>query len=229
MSGKTYGTIYGGWWLPGALKLHANSTVISAGAGEDISFDLAIQSEFGCTVEILDPTERALIHFEEIQNYYKPNFPGFTGNIQNDYEFWINPLKPNFNKIIFNNFGLAEKNSIVKFYRQINPAYVSQSILPDMFGTDYTIANMKRLGTHMKEKGLQQIDILKLDIEGAELQVLESMLEDGIKPTVLCIEFDYYLKGKDRGETKKIIKKLFDVGYKLLNGENWNYTFMLMP
>jgi len=67
-----------------------------------------------------------------------------------------------------------------------------------------------------------------LVIEGAELQVLESMLEDKIYPTVLCVEFDYYLKGKDKGETGVIINKLYDAGYKLLHGENWNYTFMHM-
>ena len=224
--GKTYGTIYGGWWIPTALNLNSTSTVISAGAGEDISFDLAIQSEFGCTVEIYDPTERAQKHFEEIQNYYKPNFSGFSGNIQKDYEFWISPLNPNFAKINFNNFGLASTDSTVKFYKQTNPDYVSQSVLPNMYGTEYTIANMKRLQTVLKEKGLKKVDILKLDIEGAELQVLESMLEDEIYPTVLCIEFDYYLKGKDTGETEKIIKKLFDVGYKILNNANWNITFM---
>lgn len=226
LKGKTYGTVYGGWWLPNALNLSPTSTVISAGAGEDISFDLAIQSQFGCTVEIYDPTERAIKHFEEIQNYYKPNFPGFSGNIQKDYEIWISPLKPNFAKINFNKFGLAAADSTVKFYKQTNPDYVSQTVVPDMYGTDYTIAKMKRLQTVLKEKGLEKIDVLKLDIEGAELQVLETMLEDKIYPTVLCLEFDYYLKGKDRGETGIIINKLYDVGYKLLHGENWNYTFM---
>ena len=226
MRGHTYGTIYGGWWIPDALNLNSTSIAISAGAGEDISFDLAIQSKFGCTVEIYDPTDRAQKHFEEVQNYYNPNFPGFSGNIQKDYEFWIAPLNPNFAKINFNNFGLASTDSTMKFYKQSNPDYVSQSVLPNMYGTEYTIANMKRLQTVIREKGFKQIDLLKLDIEGAELQVLESMLEDEIYPRVLCIEFDYYLKGKDIGETAEIIKKLFAVGYKLLNNANWNITFM---
>ena len=42
----------------------------------------------------------------------------------------------------------------------------------------------------MEDYDLQNIDILKLDIEGSEVNVLNSMFDDLIYPNQLLIEFD---------------------------------------
>ena len=42
----------------------------------------------------------------------------------------------------------------------------------------------------MQDYGIQNIDILKLDIEGSEVNVLNSMFDDNIYPNQLLIEFD---------------------------------------
>lgn len=65
----------------------------------------------------------------------------------------------------------------------------------------------------MKEFGHTKIDLLKLDIEGAEIVVLNHMLDQKIYPTYLCIEFDLLLKGKDpEEETKTLILRLMKLG-----------------
>ena len=98
-----------------------------------------------------------------------------------------------------------------------------------MYGSEYTIVPVKRLQNFLIEKGysINDIDVLKLDIEGAEMEVLQSLLDDSIYPKVLCIEFDYYLKGLDiNGSlTKRLIKELFSRGYKVAHNANWNITF----
>ena len=58
------GTQYGGWCVPNT-GLGPDDVVVSAGAGEDISFDLEIVKRFGCKVLVLDPTPRAIHHFQE--------------------------------------------------------------------------------------------------------------------------------------------------------------------
>ena len=40
----------------------------------------------------------------------------------------------------------------------------------------------------MKELGHDRLDLLKLDIEGAEYAVLDGLVEAGITPTVLCVD-----------------------------------------
>jgi hypothetical protein len=98
-----------------------------------------------------------------------------------------------------------------------------------MYGANYNLVLVKRLKNFLLEKGYdpKKIDVLKLDIEGAEMEVLQTLLDDEIYPKVLCIEFDYYLKGLDINGTltKRLIKELFSKGYKALHNANWNITF----
>lgn len=65
-----------------------------------------------------------------------------------------------------------------------------------MFGSNYDIVNVDTIKNIMVENNHNKIDLLKLDIEGAENIVLEQMLKDNIYPKYLCIEFDLLLKKK---------------------------------
>jgi hypothetical protein len=68
---KRYGTNYGGWNLPENICLNENSIVYSGGVGEDISFDLLIYETYKSNIYLIDPTKRALKHYEEIKEFYK--------------------------------------------------------------------------------------------------------------------------------------------------------------
>ena len=67
------GTNYGGWYLPKNCDLNENSVVYSIGVGEDISFDIHLQSKYKCNIILVDPTKRAILHFEECKKYYEKN------------------------------------------------------------------------------------------------------------------------------------------------------------
>jgi len=55
----------------------------------------------------------------------------------------------------------------------------------------------------MKQYGHTHIDLLKLDIEGAEIETVNQMLDDKIYPTYILIEFDLLLKNKDDNNDTK--------------------------
>jgi FkbM family methyltransferase len=227
----TYGTVYGGWKLPPCAVLDNNSIVISAGVGEDMSFDLGVQSKFGCSVYLIDPTERAVRHVEEVKEFYSTGVANFSGDIQKDYLKCIKDLKPDFNKIHMNAIGLWNKSDTLKFYKQTNPNYVSQTLIPEMYGQEYTSVPVVRLSSLLEQHGLKgkPIAVLKLDIEGAEIEVLESLIEDKIYPQTLCVEFDYYLKGNDKtNRTEAIIHRLNGVGYEMIYNDNLNVVFHLI-
>ena len=227
------GTSYGGWHLPRELPLDSTSFVVSAGVGEDISFDLALQARTGCQILLLDPTERAAKHVEEVKEYYADRCSTFSGSIQPDYMKWVNAEGPkvDWSRMEFRPVGLWTEPTTLKFYKQDNPLYVSQSFVPGMYSKDaFTLAPVDRL-SNMIPVG-QTIDLLKLDIEGAEMPVLEALLEDAKEglhslPRWLCVEFDAFLKGMDpQGkQTHALVGRLHELGYIVRHESNWNVVF----
>lgn len=131
------GTNYGGWYIPNDIKLDENSIVYSAGVGEDISFDLLLSNKYNSNIILIDPTKRAIKHYEEILMYFKTKEWKFSGDIQNDYKEKIIDLKVDFDKITYIEKGLWKEQSKMKFFQQTNPKYVSQSLKKEMFGTNF--------------------------------------------------------------------------------------------
>lgn len=217
------GTGYGGWIVPPDMDL---GVVYSGGVGEDISFDIKLQSKYNCNIILIDPTKKSLIHFEECKKYFDDKNFKFTGGIQHDYYSTIENETPNFEKFIYVDKGLWDKKDVLKFYSQESENYVSKSLIDGMFTDNYENVHVDSIKNIMKELGHDHIDLLKLDIEGAEIEVLNQMLNDEIYPKYLCVEFDLYLKNKDPQEkTKKLIDRLTSVGYNTIANDNMNVTF----
>lgn len=82
----------------------------------------------------------------------------------------------------------------------------------------------------MKELGHTKIDLLKIDIEGAEYKVLASLIKDKVKPGVLCIEYDESNRPLDKNYRKRIkdsIESLIAFGYKVVFcDDSYNVTLV---
>jgi len=59
------GTEYGGWSFFDNKNI-TDTYIISAGLGEDASFDVELVNKYNCKVIIVDPTPRAIEHFKKI-------------------------------------------------------------------------------------------------------------------------------------------------------------------
>src|SRR3546814_19466998 len=75
----------------------------------------------------------------------------------------------------------------------------------------------------MAELGHDRLDLLKVDVEGAEHEVIRSMLASGIRPTVLCMEFDQPAPWQRIATTVRRIRK---AGFRLVSVDGWNFTFV---
>ncbi len=74
-----------------------------------------------------------------------------------------------------------------------------------------------------------KIDLLKMDIEGAEYSVLKDMESVNIRPKQLLIEFHHRFPNVGIGETKKAIRIVKRMGYGLFSvsssGEEYSFIF----
>lgn len=216
------GTTYGGWIVPNNMSLSDDSICYLGGVGEDASFDILLQHKYGSHVYMIDPTKRALHHYNELITDTH-----FSGNIQNDYYKTISGVKYDKSKLVFVPIGLWNEDNTLKFYKQTNPNYVSQSLLPGMFGQTYDIIKVNTIKSIMKKFNHTHIDLLKLDIEGAECNVLNQMLDDNIYPKYVLVEFDILLKNKDtNNETIKVIQRMKKLGYQIICNDKLNITFV---
>ena len=217
------GTKYGGWVIPKYMNLSEDSVCYLGGVGEDASFDILLQNKYGSRIFMIDPTEKAMRHYNELVS----NTP-FTGNIQSDYYDTISGVSYDISKMIFVPTGLWNEEGELKFYKQSNPEYVSQSLITGMFSDKYDMIQVNTIKGIMDTYGHTHIDLLKLDIEGAECKVISKMLDDKIYPKYVLIEFDLLLKQKDTSnETVQVIKRMQYEGYKILCNDNMNITFVL--
>ena len=64
---KRLGSDYGGWNFIDKPYLK-NTTIISAGCGEDVSFDIEFMNYYESNVIFIDPTPRSVDHLEKIKN-----------------------------------------------------------------------------------------------------------------------------------------------------------------
>lgn len=195
-----------------------------------MSFDVLLQDAYGCELVLIDPTERAKIHHDQVQNFFETGDSVFTGDIQPDYLSTISSAKPDFSKIMYVPKGLWHVRDTLKFYKPVNSKYVSHTFIGKMYSDEYTMAEVDTVSNIMKDLGHSKIDLLKLDIEGAELTVLDNILREHIYPRYLCVEFDLLLKGRDSANmTENILYMLERKGYTLLENSQWNCTFERVP
>ena len=188
------GSSYGGWGFKNDKSLY-NSTIISAGLGEDASFDIEFLNKYNAKIIIIDPTPRAIMHYKEILNKkYQHKIKNYSNTGVQEIDSYDS------SKINSKNFILIEKalfnkdDLTLNFYKPKNPDHVSHSISNFLNNhsteTDHIRVKTITLKTIMDKFKISNLTLLKMDIEGAEIQVIENMLDNKIYPDQICIEFD---------------------------------------
>ena len=221
------GSNYGGWAFVDDESIK-DSIVISAGAGEDISFDIELINMYNCKIIIIDPTPRALAHFDTvINNLGQEKTTNYRENSGNQDINSYNLKKVAIGNLSYINKALSNKNNIkVNFYKPPNEEWVSHSMSnwQNNFkkNDDYIKVETITLANVINENKLNNISILKLDIEGAENQVIPDMLKNKIFPRQLLVEFDELHGNYIRSYIKAsiIILKLRLYGYKRIATES---------
>lgn len=220
------GTDYGGWLVPLNTGLTETSVCYLAGAGEDISFDCALAERFKCIVRIIDPTPRAIQHFKQLELAIKEGnrFP-----INNSDSEFYGIKAVDFARMSLLPIGFSHKDTVLKFFMPKNPLHVSCSTVNLQKTKDYFTAQCYRLGTVMSQQEDKQVDLLKMDIEGAEYSVIRDILASELLPRILLIEFDEAHTPLDNDAGMRIkdhIDQLVNGGMRCVAIEGSNATFI---
>lgn len=185
----------GGWWVPGDV-MEPGAVAYCAGAGEDVSFDLELWRR-GLDVVTIDPTPRAQTHVRSVD-------PG-------DHRFRFVPV------------GLWHEPGELRFDAPDDPRDVSHSIanLQHTRPERACTAPVDSLSRIMATTGHDHVDLLKVDIEGAESTVRRHLLRTGPYPSVVCFEYD---QPQSTRALLRLLRLFRDHGYALVRRERWNFT-----
>ena len=176
-----YGTDSDGWLLPpGALE--KNTTVVSVGAGEDLSFDFHLAKKHACEVHILDPTPVAIEHFRQTKQLIESGKPAPVNHSYKD----LYPDEPGIlANLHYHPYGLWDEDSKQKFYAPAVKSHVSHSIANRHGRESFFEAECLRLETFLKRFSITQLDVLKMDIEGGRIRGAKRYIPFPYKAAIL--------------------------------------------
>ena len=182
------GTPYGGWSYVQDDSLR-RSWVVLCGAGTDVSFDLALQAKYDCNIIIVDPTPRAVEHFDLMKSSVVTGDKVAIGDSSGDF-YDIDCV--DFSKIHFIANAVWTENAVVRFWIPFDESHVSHSITNYQKTSQYIEVEAITLNDIISRCGLseREIALVKLDIEGAEIRVIEWMCENRFFPKQILVEFD---------------------------------------
>jgi FkbM family methyltransferase len=188
-------------WVINPLLISPDSIVYSFSVGTDISFDLEMIQRYNVIIHAFDPIPKSInwLRSQDIPD-----------------------------KFIFHPFGIAAKNGKINLFLPKNNNYVSGSILSEMIPTSSKISvEVLDLLSIMKILKYNYINILKMDIEGAEYEVIKNIIDNNIQINQLLIEFHHRFPGIGNKRTKEAIKILSTGGYKIFDvstsGEEFSF------
>jgi len=143
-------TIDSSGWSFTAKGLDQRSIVYSLGVGEDIAFDLAIIERFGIEVHAFDPTPSSIEMLS-------------TANLPKRFHF--------------HPWAITAEDGILKFYPRVKKDGSKSTVMYTMIAEDASNEDAIEvpafcLSSIATKLGHSRIDLLKMDIEGAEYEVL---------------------------------------------------------
>jgi len=193
-----YGARTGVWTILADL-LPEQPVVYSFGVGRNIDWDLEMVHRHDAELHAFDPTPRSVTW---IQDQELP--AGLT----------------------FHPIGLGNHDGEIGFYIPRKAHKVNYSSVkapsPD---AEQVLCPVKTLATICSELGHTRVDILKMDIEGGEMDALPDVLESGIFVGQLLAEFHYHYPAIGWDPFLDVVSELRRHGYRIFHISERGYEF----
>jgi FkbM family methyltransferase len=207
------GTRYGGWWVD-SKKLGLTPLLVDCGLGEDISFPIAFLARFDGHVVGIEPNPRSLA-------YCMPRCPQGMEILVN--AFWTHAGETLTFHLPRSQSELPKGADGVSGSLLDSHEYVSG-------GEPLSVTTIDLDGV-LSHAGRDCCEILKLDIEGAEYEVISALIETGQirKVDQLLVEFHHGATHHALADTESTVKQLADAGFVVRHTEGRNFIFQRKP
>jgi FkbM family methyltransferase len=196
----TLGTSCSWNFYPG--DLNPQSVIYCGGIGRDVTFEYALVQNFGCSIVMFDPSPTGMETMAKLENKI-PQFKFFP-------------------------VALTDHCGTIKLAPPQNAdegSWFAQT--GDKASLEVSCVDLRTL---MSRNGHDHVDLLKIDIEGAEYGVLDDLLKNRIPVKQVLVEFHHgILPGVRRGDSIRAILKMATAGYSLINHAGSNHAFYLSP
>ncbi len=142
-------------------------------------------------------------------------------------------IKKSPNRVLYNKAIDSVNGSFIKFYEDPGSPYNGSKHFNYFNGIEHQIETIT-LETLCEENNIEFIDILKIDIEGAEYDVLENLPDSFFsKIGQITVEFHDFVDPKLKPKTQEIINKMVSLGFNYIskpinymhNSENYDVLF----
>ncbi len=203
------GKRYGGWWVF-APAIGRAPLLIDCGLGHDISFPAAFLQRFGGRVIGIDPNPAA-------QRYVREHCP--KGMTLRPEAFWVDA-------------GTTLEFHLPRPMDQLPEGAdgVSGSLLASHSYTGGTRLSVRTtsLAEVLESAAAAECDVLKLDVEGAEYEVLAALCASGDirRAHQLLIEFHHHCTDHPLQHTLDAVAAVEASGFRLMHTEDRNDIFL---
>jgi len=177
------GSDYGGWRLPGGL-IEPSWTCYTVGAGGDISVDIELAQRYGATVR----------SFDAVVDYVDRARSQANGE----------PL------LSTHHAAIATEDGPIRMQITHDPNSKSVSAAQLYDSHKFIELPGRTLPSLMAELGDEQIDLLKLDIEGSEYEVLPTLDLPSLGVKVFATQLHH---NGSVADARKLIARLSEQGY----------------
>lgn len=193
-----------GWFFCDAPSL-AGGTVVTVGVGRNVKWDAAMVGAYGTTHYGFDPTPRSV-------SFYAAN---------------PERLPPGFS---FHPLGLGVRDGLVEMELPAGntDSYVPTSLLVPAVGRRRVRVPVFALATLLRIVGVEWVDVLKVDVEGAEGEVVQSWVDAGYSPPAdqVLMETHARFNGDDRTFVPRLINNMQTLGFRLFYRVHFELSFV---
>ena len=190
-----YPSLESGGWLYIPELLGPDSVVYSLGVGDSIDFDLHLIERYSLTVHTVDPTPYS--------------------------EEWMSSqeLPPN---LKFHRWAAAGEDGNLRLFRRISERGKKSKVMWTVEGqagddSEHIDVPAYTIRTMMEKLGNERVDLLKIDVEGAEYEILDSLDKVERLPVQLLVEFHHRFPGIGKQRTAASIQMLRGLGYQIFS------------